>query len=381
MVLLHPVYQPPVTALQNYLLLDHAHKNLRAAYPRLGGPWTIELPINDPGALTAWYNPSTLLSEASNSEFKVSIDPTTGTVISGASNTFAIWIHDLHSQLLMGSMGALLVAVAGMTMIFVLIAGLRLSLPRQADKSPRLSTSAYPLSALCKQAHTIIGVTAFPILAVIAVTGIVLAFPADRTWPENASPGPHQSAPSIARSSSEPSFHPIGLAEATLVAHGVFPHAQLRSITTPAGETGTYKIELCQRDEDDCGHPGTAVWIDQFSGQIREVQNAKHLPFRQRFLERMLYYHSGHALGQTGIALWFVTGWLPLILFGTGLYRYAQCRGWTPELTIDLVQVATQARNGLLLVKAQLTYLISIFRSLLMRLSNWLTQTVLKRGG
>jgi len=109
-------------------------------------------------------------------------------------------------------------------------------------------------------------------------------------------------------STAVPNNHPTGLSAASFVAQGPFPRAELRRVTTPAGDTGIYRINLRQSSEINQRHPFTTVWVDRWSGQIKEVRNPAKFSKGEVFATWMWPLHTGEALGTKGRFVWFLAG-------------------------------------------------------------------------
>lgn len=105
----------------------------------------------------------------------------------------------------------------------------------------------------------------------------------------------HGDAGSNVRSTAVPNQRPVTLAEAILVARGPFPSSEVRRVTTPAGELGVYRVNLRQRDEINQHHPFTTVWVDRWSGQIRDVRNPHRFSPGQTFTVWLWPLHTGEA--------------------------------------------------------------------------------------
>jgi len=86
-------------------------------------------------------------------------------------------------------------------------------------------------------------------LLLLAFTGFHLAYPALlESLTDSSGMGHGDEGPTV-RSTAIPNNKPISIEEAVLVARGLFPSSEVRRITTPAGELGTYRINLRQKQE------------------------------------------------------------------------------------------------------------------------------------
>jgi uncharacterized iron-regulated membrane protein len=105
----------------------------------------------------------------------------------------------------------------------------------------------------------------------------------------------------------------------------------------------------------------TTVWIDRWSGQIRDVQNPQKFSSGQRFTTWMWPLHTGEAYGSTGKFLWFLGGLSPAILYVSGLWHWLYRRGAVQDRPIDLTAIRQHLfknlQNGYRLSQKLVTYL------------------------
>ena len=97
----------------------------------------------------------------------------------------------------------------------------------------------------------------------------------------------------------------------------------------------------------------TAVWIDQYSGHIREVRNAARFTVGERALSALWPLHTGESLGSWGRFAWFLTGLILPLLYVSGLARWLIGRGSLPDRPVELARVRRQAllaRSGAILL-------------------------------
>jgi uncharacterized iron-regulated membrane protein len=132
-----------------------------------------------------------------------------------------------------------------------------------------------------------------------------------------------------------PNNHPTRLEAAEFVARAPFPRAQLRRITTPAGDTGIYRINLRQRSEINQRHPFTTVWVDRWSGHIKAVRNPENFSTGERLATWIWPLHTGEALGAKGRFGWFLAGLALCFLTITGMLRWLYRSGRLADRAVD----------------------------------------------
>jgi len=131
------------------------------------------------------------------------------------------------------------------------------------------------------------------------------------------------------------------------VARGLFPSSEVRRITTPLGDTGTYRINLRQHGEINQHHPLTTVWVDRWSGQIRDVRNPGKFTAGQAFTTWLWPLHTGEAFGGGGKLVWFVAGFMPLLLYISGLLHWLHGRGVVKDRPLDFAAVRQRLSDSL----------------------------------
>ncbi|MDD4914133.1 MAG: PepSY-associated TM helix domain-containing protein [Methylococcales bacterium] len=303
---------------------------VRAAQPERYGVWTLEMPRTAHGALIAWFEkPRETIGEF-YAPLMVAVNPYTGEILDSRlwGRTFTTWILDLHTQLQMDGLGRKLVAITAVFLMLSVGSGLYLWWPgwRRLPAALVVRHDA-GLMRLLFDLHRLLGLLSAGVLLLLAFTGFHLAYPplletltASTGMGHGGDEGPN------VHSSAVPNNRPVSLAEAVLIARGLFPSSDVRRITTPLGETGTYRINLRQHHEINQHHPLTTVWIDRWSGQIRDVRNPVKFSAGQTFTSWLWPLHTGEAFGGNGRLIWCLTGLTPLLLFISGvchwLYRH-----------------------------------------------------------
>jgi uncharacterized iron-regulated membrane protein len=326
---------------QQMLSLDRVIAAVRAKEPERYGVWTLELPRTEHGALIAWFEKPKETIDEFYAPLMVAVNPYTGQVLDSRlwGRTFTTWVLDLHTQLRLEADGRKLVAwVAGFLMLSV-GSGLCLWWPgwRQLPGAFAVHHNAGLMRGLF-DLHRLLGLLSAPVLLLLAFTGFHLAYPPllEALTASSGMGHGNDEGPNV-HSSGVPSNKPVGLAEAVLVARGLFPSSEVRRISTPLGETGTYRINLRQRQEINQHHPVTTIWVDRWSGQIRDVRNPVKFSAGQRFSSWLWPLHTGEAFGDNGRLLWFVTGFMPLLLYISGICHWLYRRGVIADRPLDWV--------------------------------------------
>lgn len=312
---------------------------VRNAHPNRHGVWTLEMPRTPQGVMTAWFEKPRETIDESYAPLMVSVNPYTGEVVGNRfwGQTLTTWILDLHTQLRLDSFGREVVAVLAVLLMLSVGSGLYLWWPGlpQLRQAFGIRSDAGLMRCLF-DLHRLLGLCSAGTLLLLAFTGFHLAYPPLlEALTASEGMGHGDVGPNV-RSTAIPNDRPTSLAEAVLVARGLFPSSEIRRITTPQGETGTYRINLRQSSEINQHHPATTVWVDRWSGQIRDARNPGKFTIGQSFTTWLWPLHTGEAFGATGRFIWFLSGLMPLALYITGTMHWLHRRGIVKDRPIDL---------------------------------------------
>jgi len=334
--------------------LDSLMAALRRAYPDDRGAWTLELPRAPDEPLTAWHEkPLDTLGE-DYAPRMVAMNPYTGEIVASRvwGHTLRSGLVNLHAQLLLGRGGETLVGGLGLGLTVSLLTGIVLWWPGltklRAAFAFRHDAGVHRLAL---DLHRWLGLLAWPALLVLALTGIQLAWPGLGEALIGSSGMGHDDRGPAIRSTGQPlQNRPVSLEEAVLLARGPFSRSAVRLVTTPDGPEGTFRVTFRQPSEFNDRHPMTAVWVDQYSGQIREVRNPARFSPGESLLTAIWPLHTGELLGGWGRFAWFLAGLILPVLYVTGVTRWLIGTGWLRDRLIDytpLRRAWNQTRHGL----------------------------------
>ena len=173
--------------------------------------------------------------------------------------------------------------------------------------------------------HRSLGLINATALLLLAFTGFFLSYPILLDTFTGSSGMEHGQTGRAITSTAIPNNHPTGLQAASFIAQGAFPKAKLRRLSTPAGDTGVYRINLRQAGEINQRHPFTTVWVDRWSGQVKEVRNPNKFTLGETFASWIWPLHTGEAIGKNGKFFLFLAGLSLFMLYVSGLIRWL-CR-------------------------------------------------------
>ena len=314
----------------NYQSLDKMMAAVRAVHPDRYGAWTLEMPRSPTSMVTVWFDKPRETFFELYAPLMVSVNPYNAEVVMSRfwGQTFTTWMLDLHTQLQFGQQGWNVVGILGCLLMISISTGLYLWWPglREIVSALKIHHRAGMIQ-LAFDLHRLIGLLSAGALFLLALTGFLLSYPSVMETLIGASGMQHGETGRTIASTAIPNNHPTGLAAASFVAQGPFPKAKLRRVTTPAGDTGIYRINLRQGFEINQRHPYTTVWVDRWSGQIKEVRNPAQFSKAETVATWMWPLHTGEAFGATGRFLWFLAGQSLFFLYISGLMRWLYRRG------------------------------------------------------
>ncbi len=373
--LLNPrlVIEQPAGKFQS---LDKIMAAVQSAHPNRYGSWTLEMPRSSHSMITAWYDKPRETFFELYAPLMVSVNPYTAEVVASRfwGQTVATWLLDLHTQLGLDRFGRNTVGMLGLLLMVSVGTGVYLWWPSMRDTLakpvPNRLTAYTPSLAsrirrnigmirLAFDLHRLIGLLSAAVLLLLAFTGFQLSYPAVLETLVGSSGMEHGETGRNIVSTASPNNHPVGLESAEFVARGPFPRAELRRVTTPAGDSGIYRINLRQGSEVNRRHPYTTVWVDRWSGQIKEVRDPARFTQGEVFTTWIWPMHTGEAFGATGRLLWFFAGMSLFFLYVSGLLHWLHRHGKVKDRDVDFAALrplfyrlqAAGYRGGLMLFR------------------------------
>lgn len=193
--------------------------------------------------------------------------------------------------------------------------------------------------------HRMIGLLSASVLLLLAITGFNLSFPSILETLVGSSGMEHGETGRTIISTATPNNHPVGLESAEFVARGPFPKAELRRVTTPTGDSGIYRINLRQGNEVNRRHPYTTVWVDRWSGQIKEVRDPSGFTQGETLTTWIWPTHTGEAFGGTGRFIWFLSGIGLFVLYVSGLLHWLHRRGKIKDREVSFAELRPLLRR------------------------------------
>ena len=301
---------------------------LRLLYPEREGGWRIELPLNGSTPIIARYAHASERESRSFSPLMLTLDPVTLERTSHRiwGDYLVTWIYDLHYTLLFDTPGKVVVGTVGLVMLLSLLTGVWLWWPSRSRwrmaLRPVLREGAVRRTY---DLHALAGAYGAALLILLALTGAGLALP-DQTRSLLDSMLGLKPMPDVAAYSTVDEAVPLDLDAAAAVARERFPEAELRWVDAPAIGEGPISVRLYQSGEPGRRFPKTRLWVDAHSGEILAVRDPAQNAAGNTMLDWLHPLHNGEAFGLAGRWMIFFSGFVPLLLFVTGVIRWRQKR-------------------------------------------------------
>ncbi len=320
-----------------YQSLDQIMASVRKEHPDRHGEWTLEMPRSTNGVMTAWFDKPRETYFERYAPLMVSVNPYTAEVVANRfwGQTLSTWLLDLHTQLQFDQAGWNIVGYCGLLLLMSVFSGLYLWWPGVEKIWSALKVQVRSgLMRLLFDLHRMMGLLSAAALLLLAFTGFHLSFPSVLENLSGSTGMAHGETGRAITSTAIPNDHPTLLEAAEFVARGPFPKAELRRVTTPDGNSGVYRVNLRQKGEVNQRHPYTTVWVDRWSGQIKEARNPAEFSQGETFITWMWPLHTGEALGAIGRFCWFLAGQSLFFLYISGLMRWLHRKGKIQDRTV-----------------------------------------------
>lgn len=194
----------------------------------------------------------------------------------------------LHTDLLLGPKGRLLVTLATAEALLLALTGLWLWWKKRHWQFTRWRGSIFRVSW---DLHNATGIWfVVPVLAMV-ITGLALAVPGPVSRMAGAPPAPWLNAPEV--NTAPPEAAPVAIARVLSAADSALPGEPLIRLVIPPGPRSTFAV----------GKSRHTVYIDQYSGDVVEVRAHRALTAGDNALEAVEQLHTGEMLGLPGQAV------------------------------------------------------------------------------
>lgn len=238
--------------------------------------------------------------------------------------TTMTWLYDLHRNYLAGDLGNKIVGWSGVVMLVLLLSGLFAWWPRGSwRKALAYKRNADPTRRLRDQ-HKLAGLWSLTLLLLLTITGVLLALPAERTALLDKAVAPMIAVPEP--TSTATSGIQVTIAQAAAAAHAAIPDGRLTWIDVPGAGDGVFRFRVRVPGDPIVRFPHSYIFVDQYSGKVLAVQDARDGNASTTVYQWLRPLHDASVGGLPTRILGVVLGFVPAILFITGLLRWRRVR-------------------------------------------------------
>lgn len=294
-------------------------ETVRRAYPQ-DKPFSIRLPRTPQ---------QTYLMRMNNAhDLFVYADPYSGHILGAhrQEDTFTGWIALLHTQLLSGERGEIILGIGGVLLAMMGVTGLILWWPRNGKIMPgfQIQWSAH-WKKINFDLHRASGIYAALFLLIVAVTGFSLVFNKSVAGLINAvTQSPARAAPPL----SGPPRAGIPLPSLDVLsqlANEILPEAAIIWINFPQTPTAPWVVRKKLPQE---SHPNgrSFIYLDQYTGRVLQVENISEASLGTRINNVLYPLHIGVIAGLPTRILQVVIGFAPTVLLITGFVMWKNRR-------------------------------------------------------
>lgn len=313
---------------RKYRSLDAIMQAVRGAHPGRSGPWQIRMPRHPARMLTAYYQKPPETAHEFWAPLMVSVNPYTAEVVKTVywGETLGTFIFEIHTELLVEEPGWYAVGILGLVLIVSLVTGIYLWWPARGKLKEAFTIKrSAGFARMIFDLHRVTGITFAMVLFILAVGGVYFVYPdyvQELVRPFSAvADGPEGLTSTVL-----PGVKFISVDQALARAKQVFPDAEPIRLTTPDGTAGVYHVLMRQPSEVNITYPSTGASIDQYSGAVLASRDYNNFTGGEKLLALLWSLHNGEALGLPGRILVCITGFVPLILYVTGIMQWLRKR-------------------------------------------------------
>ncbi|MFD1215561.1 PepSY-associated TM helix domain-containing protein [Microbulbifer celer] len=268
--------------------------------------------------------------EGAPGPIEVNVSPTDAEVLSvrgwGTPEYTMTWLYRLHYTLLAGKNGKTVVGLTGLLLMVFCITGAVLWWPKRTRRGKRQWRRAFRIDRNGNRfrfyfdVHKVFGIYFLPVLLMVSFSGVTLVFPTQVEAVVD-SLFEVEPRPALPRSRTD-SGNPISPDEAVAIGQRAFPGGELKRLYLPRDAGDSYGLTFRARGEAWTNYGASIARVDQYSGELLMTRNVTEIPLGNKILRWQFPLHNGDALGIWGRWLVLISGLVPTLLFGTGIYLW-----------------------------------------------------------
>lgn len=311
------------TGFGPYKPLNEVVASAQAAAPTGGWLESLEWPSHEHEVVKAWHKVPTEQLDRFR-WCQVTIDPYTGAVLSRDrewGGYLVSWIYELHQSLLLDDLGEAIVGFVAIVLLLSVSTGLYLWWPRPGRLRQAFTfRQSGSVIRWHYNWHKLSGVYSAIVLAVLAFTGVYLAFPTYviplvSVFSSVDEPGNKD----FVQSRPVSGVPPLSAEQAVKLAQSLFPDGRVTSIGIPHEVADAYEMTMHRPGDVRALAGNNMVWLDQYSGAVLKIHDGRTATAGETFVAWLFPLHNGEAFGLIGRWIVFFAGFVPLVLYVTAL--------------------------------------------------------------
>ena len=258
-------------------------------------------------------------------QVRVSVNPFTAEVLGQREwgGYLMSFLYKLHYTLFLDEVGEIVIGILGLMFLCSLASGIYLWWPKRSRLFRALTLKCGAKGfRFVYDLHKVMGVYAALVLVVIAFSGVYMIFP-QYVKPVVGWFSPlTETAPAQLPAGAEAGARRLDVDEIAKIAHDSFPKAELQRIYFPASSEDVYRVTMRQAGEVRKTSGGTRLWINPYDGKVLATRKPQTMSSGDTFINWMFPLHNGEAFGLPGRIIVFAAGFVPMILYVTGLMMW-----------------------------------------------------------
>lgn len=314
------------------------------AIPAMGKPLSLDFPRHSGLAFALWFEQPAV--DANTLErHQIFINPYTARVTGQRllidfdriwRDPFKDFILRLHYSLGLAYTGMTLVGFIGLGLLFSVLSGLILWWPSSGKFSKALTFKRNSSAERFNfDLHKTFGFYPSFLLIILILTGVYLIFPNYGRGLISVFSPVAEPWPSYQSTISKENGAPLRFSQVIAITDARCPDGEYSRIDFPQNDRDVYLVNKRTLDEPNQRHPQRRLWIDQYSGKIIHVQDRSTRTPGDTFVEWLYPLHTGEAFGIAGQLIIMLMGFVPLVLYVTGIKRWLQKRRAANVRTAD----------------------------------------------
>lgn len=220
-------------------------------------------------------------------------------------------VEEIHRNLTAGTVGRYVVAGSSIVLLLILGTGLWVWLPMWRGTLRRWWRKGSALGW-----HNVVGLATLPLLALMAVTGVMLTFGL-ASYLSTLTLSPEVPEPHVEPSSRR---EPVSLARAVRAAQGRRPDSRVVGFAEPWNPNQAVRVFMTRTSSGTRGW--VTVFVHPYSGEVILSVDAYAHSWGAMLQKIWFGFHTGDVLGLGGRTAWGLASLLLPVLLGTGLWRW-----------------------------------------------------------